>query len=82
MRILIQRVKEAKVTTEGQIIGSIGKGLLIFLAIHRDDQPETVSWLVNKLLNLRLFADDQGKMNLNPTCALSMTDLMRACFGG
>lgn len=64
MRMLLQRVKEASVTVEGQKVGAIGKGLLIFLGIHKDDTPERTTWLVNKLIGLRLFADSEGKMNL------------------
>lgn len=65
MRVLIQRVKEARVTVEKEVCGSIGKGLLIFLGIHREDKAESTLWLVNKLLGLRLFADSEGKMNLS-----------------
>lgn len=65
MRIVIQRVKEAKVIVEGKITGSINQGLLVFLGVHKDDLPEQTSWLVQKLVNLRIFTDDQGKMNLS-----------------
>lgn len=65
MRILIQRVAEASVSVEGQVCGAIGKGLLIFLGIHREDKPEAAAWLASKALGLRLFADAEGKMNLS-----------------
>lgn len=63
MRLLVQRVKEASVTVDNEIVGSIGHGLLVFLGIHKDDQPEDTSWLVQKLVNLRLFSDEEDKMN-------------------
>ncbi len=63
MRALIQRVKEAKVTVNDKICGQIGHGMLVFLGVHKDDNPEKVKWLVNKLLNLRIFSDSEGKMN-------------------
>lgn len=65
MRLLIQRVKEASVTVNGTIIGSISKGFLVFLGIHKNDTLEDIPWLINKLMHLRVFEDDQGKMNLN-----------------
>lgn len=65
MKILIQRVKEAKVVVAGETVGKVGKGLLVFLGIHKEDTPEKTGWLVNKLLNLRVFEDDAGKMNLS-----------------
>lgn len=65
MRLLIQRVKGAQVTVENRVVGAIGVGLLLFLGIHRNDTPEMTSWLVNKLVSLRCFADAAGKMNLS-----------------
>ena len=65
MRILLQRVKEASVSVEGKLCGSIEQGLLVFLGIKREDKPETTAWLVNKMVHLRLFADSEGKMNLS-----------------
>ncbi|MDN3509029.1 MAG: D-aminoacyl-tRNA deacylase [Candidatus Neptunochlamydia sp.] len=63
MRALIQRVKEAKVTVKNEIIGSIDQGLLLFLGIHKDDDASKIFWLVEKVINLRIFEDKQGKMN-------------------
>ena len=65
MRALIQRVKEAKVTVENKTVGSIDHGLLLFLGIHKDDDASKISWLVEKVINLRIFEDEQGKMNLS-----------------
>jgi len=65
MRIVIQRVSEAKVTVEEKICGKIGKGLLVLLGLHKNDKPEQTIWLVNKLVNLRIFQDENAKMNLS-----------------
>ena len=61
--MLTQRVKSASVTVAGKIAGQIGQGHLVFLGIHKEDQPSQIPWMVNKLLNLRIFADQEGKMN-------------------
>ena len=65
MRLLIQRVKEAKVTVENTVSGQIGKGLLVFFAVHKDDTLQAVPYLAEKLLHLRVFSDSEGKMNLS-----------------
>src|SRR5258706_15287951 len=62
MRALIQRVSSAQVTVEGEVTGSIGTGLLVLAAVHRDDTREDGEWLIRKLLSLRIFEDDAGKM--------------------
>ncbi len=53
----------ATATVDGEQIGAIGPGLVVLLAIHRDDGPADVDWLVDKIVSLRVFADDGGKMN-------------------
>ena len=65
MIAVIQRVKEANVKTDNKIISSIGEGLLILLGITHDDTEEDISWLCNKIVNLRIFNDDNGVMNLS-----------------
>jgi D-tyrosyl-tRNA(Tyr) deacylase len=65
MRILIQRVSKASVTVEGQTISAIGKGLLILLGIGHGDSEEQVTFLAEKVANLRIFEDEQGKTNLS-----------------
>ena len=63
MRILIQRVKQAKVTIEEKISGEIEQGLLIFVGIEDADSEEDVDWLAHKIINIRLFEDENGVMN-------------------
>ena len=65
MRILIQRVSEASVTIEGTVRGKIDQGLLLLLGIEHDDNQEDIDWLVKKVSQLRIFSDDEGKMNLS-----------------
>lgn len=64
MRIVIQRVLEAAVTVEGQRVGSIGKGLLVLLGIGMEDTRGVADKYIDKLLKLRIFADENGKTNL------------------
>jgi D-tyrosyl-tRNA(Tyr) deacylase len=63
MRVVIQRVLEASVTIEGQMVASIGNGLLILLGVVDEDSQEDVQWLSSKIVNLRIFGDDNGVMN-------------------
>lgn len=63
MIAVIQRVLEASVKIEGEVKGSIQQGLLILLGIENSDAAEDIYWLSNKIVNLRVFADDNGVMN-------------------
>jgi D-tyrosyl-tRNA(Tyr) deacylase len=63
MRVVIQRVKRASVTIDGRETGAIGKGLLVLLGVHQDDREPDVDFLVSKTIGLRIFPDDEGKMN-------------------
>ena len=63
MRIVTQRVREAKVKVDEEVVGSIGQGLLVFLGIENEDDSSDLKWLVNKLLNLRIFNDENQMMN-------------------
>ncbi|MDF1849629.1 MAG: D-aminoacyl-tRNA deacylase [Verrucomicrobiales bacterium] len=63
MRILLQRVREASVTIEGTEKSRIGAGVLLFLGIEKADGDDDIDWLVRKILALRIFPDEEGKMN-------------------
>ena len=65
MRLLIQRVREASVTIEGELRSQIGQGLLVLVGIEEADGDEDIEWLAGKLLRLRIFDDEQGVMNLD-----------------
>ncbi|MCL4105905.1 UNVERIFIED_CONTAM: hypothetical protein GTU68_012543 [Idotea baltica] len=65
MRLLIQRVSEAKVDIDEKTVGQIEQGLLVLLGITHEDTDEDVEWLVRKLLGLRIFEDEEGRMNLS-----------------
>ena len=65
MRALIQRVTEASVVVDGMIIGKIGKGLLVFIGISNKDSDTEIEKMVSKIIQLRIFNDEIGKMNLS-----------------
>jgi D-tyrosyl-tRNA(Tyr) deacylase len=65
MRAVIQRVTSAQVSVDGRETGAIGLGLLVLLGVHSDDEHRDVSWLAGKIVNLRIFEDSEGKMNLS-----------------
>ena len=63
MRAVIQRVGEASVEISDEVVGEIGAGVLVLLAVARDDETADADYLVDKIINLRIFVDDEGKMN-------------------
>jgi D-tyrosyl-tRNA(Tyr) deacylase len=65
MRVIIQRVNEASVIVDHEEVGKINKGLLILVGVIDDDDQSDIEWLTNKIINLRIFNDDEGKMNLS-----------------
>ena len=67
MRAVVQRVSRASVTVEGEITGKIGKGLLVLLGVSTDDEESDTVYLLDKIINLRIFEDAAGKMNLSLT---------------
>lgn len=67
MRVVLQRVSQASVTIDGKVAGKIEKGILILVGIEEADNQEDIEWLSNKIINLRIFGDEEGKMNLSVT---------------
>jgi D-aminoacyl-tRNA deacylase len=65
MRALIQRVMRAIVEVDGEVVGSIGPGLLVFVGIHSSDAEKEAEWLAKKICALRIFDDEDGRMNRN-----------------
>ena len=70
MRLVVQRVKEARVLADGIVMGRINLGILVFLGVEYNDELEDVSWLVKKVLGIRIFSDGDGKMN----CSLNQVN--------
>ena len=65
MKIVVQRVKQAQVSIEGQLYSQIKQGLLLLVGVGPEDQPEDLDYAVRKLVNMRIFSDADGKMNLS-----------------
>lgn len=88
MKIVVQRVKNAQVEVEGKTVGKIEQGLLVLLGITHDDTKEQVDYLVKKLCKLRVFTDENGKMNLSlkdvngELLIVSQFTLYANCTGG
>lgn len=74
MRAVVQRVSRASVTVEGEIVGSIDKGFVVLFGVTHDDTEADAAYLTEKILGLRIFEDDAGKMNL------SIADVSGACL--
>ena len=64
MKVVLQRVSEASVTVDNEQIGAIDHGLMLLVGIHQDDGPEQMEWLADKILKLRIFDDEDGKMDI------------------
>ena len=65
MKVVIQRVTKASVKVDSEVIGEIGRGLVVFIGIAQGDTSEDIEYLVEKIINLRIFADTEGKFNLS-----------------
>jgi D-tyrosyl-tRNA(Tyr) deacylase len=65
MKVVLQRVSEARVTVEGKVVGEIGTGLMLLVGVGQDDGEPDLIWMADKLAGLRIFEDDAGKMNLS-----------------
>jgi D-aminoacyl-tRNA deacylase len=65
MRLILQRVSSASVTVDNKIVGQIGRGILVLAGFRKGDKPQSIKKLAEKTLNLRIFEDDQSKMNLS-----------------
>ncbi len=65
MRAVVQKVSDAEVDVDGQTVGSIGKGFLVYLGVQQDDNSKDVQYIADKISGLRIFEDDAGKMNLD-----------------
>ncbi len=65
MKAVIQRVSEASVQVDGEIVGEIGKGLMLLIGVDKQDEKTDADWLIQKILNLRIFGDENDKLNLS-----------------
>ena len=65
LKALVQRVREASVTVNGKVVGEIDEGLVVFVGIDRDDSQQDIEYLVDKVVNLRIFSDEKSKFNIS-----------------
>ena len=65
MKIVVQRVKEANVKVDNEIVGKISEGLMLLIVVDEDDDTNDADWLIKKIIDLRIFSDQEGKMNLS-----------------
>ena len=66
MRAVVTRVNSASVTIEGRTVGSIGKGFLVLLGVHKNDTEEEAKWVADRICGMRVFEDGDGRMNVSP----------------
>lgn len=65
MRMIVQRVSQANVAIDEKVVGEINKGFVLLVGVHDEDTPETVAYMARKIANMRIFADEDEKLNLN-----------------
>jgi D-tyrosyl-tRNA(Tyr) deacylase len=65
MKAVIQRVKKGSVSVDGKIVSEIGKGLVVLVCAEKNDNEKIIEWMANKIINLRIFSDEEGKFNLS-----------------
>lgn len=88
MRALVQRVSQAGVEVDGRLVSQIGTGLLVFVGVGLDDEGSDIDWLVRKIVNLRIFPDEEGVMNRSvldmggDILSVSQFTLMASCKKG
>ncbi len=88
MRVVVQRVSRASVTVADEVVGQIGIGLLVLLGVAEGDTQQDVNWMARKVIGLRVFPDDEGKMNLDvgevggAILAVSQFTLLGDCLKG
>ena len=80
MKIVLQRVSEASVTVDGEVVGQIGKGFLVLLGVQATDTEETADRMVDKMCRLRIFEDENGKTNLSLADEMCIRDRERCSW--